>query len=745
MSNYLSITPNTMETTNLPDTKFCTTCGYQNPNGVDACLNCAAALEASCPMCAQTVPGGSKFCTHCGVPLADSSQPAPVASRQEEVYQNFQDLMPTTLAQKISAVSSQILGEQREVTALYVGLTGFTTTSHELDDEDIYFLKDEALRRLAEVVYKYEGIVDKFTDNGLVVLFGAPIAHENDPERAIRAALEIKVALHTWQTQLKQESGLDVQLRFGLNTGSVIAGTVGNNLHMDYTVIGETVNLASDLKMVAAPGAILISQATHQYTQNLFKFKLLAPVPIDWLTEPIQALEVVGLQEKSNGQSSTSDFQGPMIGRADDLAQLQNLLGQVQQQGQCRVALITGQAGLGKSRLITEFRRTVAYTNTRIYQGSCLTYARSTPLWVVAAIVRDIVGISDTASPQLQQEKLQTYLQTMGLVKSEIMPYLCHVLGLDKLAPELEAQLHHLDATMLQRQTHAALRQLFLAEANLVPTTLIFEDLHWLDPASKDFLDYLIHTTPNIPLLLILVSRETGLDTMIHPLMTSAAKTPDILLDLQLHALSEIDSQLLIDYLITQDTAEAWSLKQQIVKRAEGNPLYMEEITRMLIDQGGLIRRPVDGVWHVTDKAQALINTVPRSVKGLILARFDQLPESIRQTLQKAAVIGTIFPVSILAQIEGTPPDMLAAHLTELEDRQFLKPKSFRAEVGYEFYQTLIQEAIYNILLKQDIRQIHTQIAQAIEQSRSGCMKNKPRFWPTITLKVPPPTGPYPT
>ena len=239
MINPLSATQAVGDLNGAKEGSFCTTCGYQNPIETDVCLNCAAALGQQCPVCEQAVPAGSKFCVECGAQLSDNQMVEGAAEQRIEILQNLQALMPTALAQKISAASGEIFGEQREVTILDISLINVTGTD-EVDDEDLYFLQDEALRLLVEVVYKYEGTVDKFTGSGLMALFGAPIAHENDPERAIRAALEMQNIMRDWQVRVREEAGLDFQMFMGLNTGQVIAGKVGNDLHMDYTVIGET-------------------------------------------------------------------------------------------------------------------------------------------------------------------------------------------------------------------------------------------------------------------------------------------------------------------------------------------------------------------------------------------------------------------------------------------------------------------------------------------------------------------------
>jgi predicted ATPase/class 3 adenylate cyclase len=695
----------------------CATCGYQNPAEVNICLHCGTALGQNCPICGQAVSAQSKFCGQCGAQLPDSQVPTTSLRRADEVRQNLRALMPTTLAQKISAAAGDILGEHREVTVLFLNVTNFSASPYPLDNEDTYLLMNKALQLLVEVIYKYEGTIDKFTGDGLVALFGAPVAHENDPERAIRAALEMQTVAQAWRREIKQVHGFDLQIRMGINTGPVIAGKVGNDLHMDYTVTGETVNLAYHLQLTAEFGAILISKETYQCTRSLFEFRTLPPLTITWLPQPILAFQPLGLRQQPGGMSDVFGLQVPMIGRAYDLARLQNALVAVCQHGHSRVALITGEAGVGKSRLVAEFCRSLDPAGTKVYHGHCLTYAHQKPLWVVAEVLRDMIRLPEAEAVEVQQEILYNYLSHLDLTHPEILPYLSHLLGLTQSEAQIEARLQLLEPAILQRQTHAAVRQLLVAKTRLEPIVLIFEDLHWVDPASRDFLEYLIQTTSDIPLMLVLVSREAERETAIRPLLIAAEKEPECLVDIQLQGLSAMEGQLLVDQLVPQSTAEAWALKQHIVARAGSNPFYIEEIVRMLMDQGGLVRAAADNAWQVTPKANELVRTVPGTVRGLILARFDRLPESLRWILQKSAVLGDSFPVNLLHHLVKASPEIITAQLSQLETQQFLSATSFRSHPGYTFRHALLHETVYNTLLKRDRAKIHAQVAQAIEGS----------------------------
>src|SRR5215212_3183032 len=483
---------------------YCSACGQQLKDDGDVCSSCAAAPGHSCRSCGAYAPAANKFCGQCGGLLnAEQTATAQLLSVP---------LVPTEPSQESRALhgrpsANTTLGTRREVTVLFLDLTNFTAASHSLDSEEVFIWIHETLRLLASVVHKYEGTIDKFTGDGLMALFGAPQAHENDPELAVRTALEMQTVIRPLRERILQKHGFDFQMRIGVNAGPVIAGNVGNGAHMEYTVLGDTVNLASRLEKAAEPGSVLVSTTIYQRTQALFDYEILAPLSVKGVGEPLHTFRPLRLREQPGLVRGIAGLQAPMIGRDHLLAQLNDTLDAVRTFGQHRVALVTGEAGLGKSRLVAELRKIVRQSDVQFYQGACLAYARSTPLWVIAAIVRDILRLSEIDPPTIQRETLRAYLSQSGFADNDVLPYLNNVLGLEQDDLDIEMRLRRMDASMLQRQIHAVLRQLFLFEAERAPTVLVFDDLHWVDPASRDFLEYLVQTTGDAKLLLVLVSR----------------------------------------------------------------------------------------------------------------------------------------------------------------------------------------------------------------------------------------------
>ncbi len=621
--------------------------------------------------------------------------------------------MPSEMASKVEA-SNYTSGEQREVTVLFLDVTNFTAASHRLDSEDIYLIIDEAMRLLVDIVYKYEGTVDKFTGDGLIALFGAPIAHENDPERALRSSLEMLQVLQPLRQRTLSQHNFDFQVRIGVNTGLVIAGRLGSNLHMEYTVIGDTVNMASRLETAAQPSSILVSFSTYQRTRPLFNFVALPPLTVKGYSEPVRAYRPIQVREQPGAVRGLPGLRVPMVGRTEDIGRLHAAMQMVCTQRQRRITLITGEAGLGKSRLVAEFCEDLVRRQIPHFQGNCLAYARSRPMWVVAEMIRNIVHITEIDPVDFQISQLRAFLAEHSLEEKETLPALLYIL---ELLPSEEMQDICIDLRTedFQRRINQRLHQV-LSVFRRTPYVLVFDDLHWVDPVSRDFIIELIQTSEDLPLHLILISRDFERLTAIRPIVEACAKKAATFQDIRLHALTVDESHLLVSRLVQQTSPTIAELNEIIIARAEGNPFYTEEIVRMLMDKGGIIVDQSDE-WVATSRAKELIRSVPGTLRGLILARFDQLNPEQRRTLQQAAVLGRSFPARLLAELYNGNVDTLLEHLIDLTERQFLCEDAGTAELGFSFRHTLIQEAVYSTLLKRERKRLHGLVAEVIKDT----------------------------
>ena len=689
-----------------------TTSEQDSPDTQENGLHCGAELMLTCQDCAQTLPVGSKYCMHCGAHVSPGeSKPATFPNANSRT--DARALVPPKLATRMHSAATKHSGERREVTVLFLDSVDFTSASRELDNEDVYLVIDEVMRLSAEVIFKYEGTIDKFTGDGLMALFGAPIAHENDPERAVRAALEIQEVLRTFRSRARDRYGFDFQARLGINTGSVIAGRLGNDLHLEYTVIGDTVNLASRLESAAKPGTILVSLETYQRTRPIFHYEITAPLQVKGFSDPIIAAQPISLLTKPDRVRGLPGIWVPMVGRADALEGLLQALHLVTTSHEGHVALVTGDAGMGKSRLVAEFYAQIDQEAIPHFEGQCLNYARSQLFWVVADMVRQVFHVAESDPASVQMTTLRTQLRSFGLPEIEVLPYLIHVLRSDTVNTEYRQIIDQFDADMLQRQTHQALYQVFKAGAQDGPVVFVFEDIHWIDPASRDFLTYLIRNVDNLPIFLVFVSRRSAGETEIQSLIQAARQLVSHYTEIQLQCLSSDEAEQMVDELIGQSSLEISVVKKQIVARAEGNPFYIEELLRMLVDHGGLIGRP--GVWQFTTKASTVLQLLPGTIKGLILTRFDRLDDALRIILHEAAVLGRSFPFRLLQHLSGTDPEELNGQLNELVAKQFLIHALVDKPDWYSFQHALIQETIYDTLLKCDRESIHLQVANAIE------------------------------
>ncbi len=699
----------------------CPHCGFQNPDGIHICLNCASSLKLKCPKCNAEVPFGNRFCGQCGAPIeatdAVPHEQSPASSSnmnmQERMLRDLRTKMPSAMVNKFIQGSRDLYGQRREVTVLDVEIANFLSITKELDSETIYLAVDEIVHLLADLVYKYEGTIDKYSGNGMMALFGLPLNHENDPERSVRAALEMQYSMSQMRGHLIDRYQHDFQIQIGINTGAVIAGYMNDQQHLEYTVIGDTVHLASQLQRSANPGNILVSFSTYQRSRPIFDYQSMPSLQLKGISEPTKVFQPLGIRLTPGQVRGLPGLQVPMIGRREQLDKLVEVFKQVIGTNSSEIVLCSGEAGIGKSRLVAEFRNYLSTHPVTLVQGTCALYMRITPYRVVADVLRNILGISELDPINEQRKILQRHLEQFGLDRNDILPYMMHVLGILHSDPVLEVRIKLLDPSMLRRQTHFALRMFFIAESRRSPLVLIFDDLHWVDQPSGQFLEYLCQSLEATPLLLVMVARDFEKYSFAQSIRAAADKHVRKPHEINIQPLTESDAHLLVDQLVHEDTKPAQEMKTLITVRAGGNPYYTEELVRILMDHGGLVNW--DGNWHLTPSAANLIREVPGTLGDIILARFDHLPDQLKNALLRASVLGDSFSVRLLQALVTDESEILSNALIGLEERDFLIQTKFDVEDGYIFKHPLVQETIYKTLLKRDSRKLHSQVAQAIE------------------------------
>lgn len=700
---------------------ICPHCGFQNPEDIHICLNCASSLKRKCQMCGAEIPPGNRFCGKCGAPVESAergeqerpSTASPNINMQERMLRDLRIKMPSTMVSSFIQGSRELYGRRREVTVLDVEIANFNSLTKELDSESVYLAMDEIFHLLADVMHKYEGTIDKYSSSGLMALFGLPLNHENDPQRAIRAALEIQHRVDQQSDHFMERYRYHFQLQIGINTGAVIAGYMRDLQRLEYTVIGDTVHLASNLRSAAEPGTTLVSFSTYQRSRPIFDYEEMDPLQLKPGTEPVKTFRPTGILVTPGQVRGLPGVHVPMIGRREELDQLIQVFQKVIDASSSKITLCSGEAGIGKSRLIAEFRNHLAAYPVTVVQGTCALYMRITPYRVLADVLRNLLGISELDPIQEQRKILQKHLEQLGLDRNDILPYLMHVLGIVHTDPVLEVRIKLLDPSMLRRQTHFALRMFFIAESRRSPLVLVFDDLHWVDQPSGQFLEYLCQSLEPYPILLLMVARDFERYAFAQSIHTAALKHPEELLELNIRPLAKSDAHLLVDQMVQEDTRSARTMKALITARAGGNPYYTEELVRILMDHGALVN--TDGNWHLTGAAAAFIREVPGTLSDIILARFDHLPDPLKKILLRASVLGDSFSLRLLQAITAEESELLSNALLDLEERDFLIHTKFDIEAGYIFKHPLIQETIYKTLLKRDMNKLHSQVAQAIE------------------------------
>lgn len=727
---------------NSSTNRFCSQCGasLSQESPVETCLGCGAVLLPDSKFCGQcghrrppagaegTERDGGDSAPGIGLPSRAGEKGAPAMASALSLSADPMDdgdsgpSVQTLLAEKAVGLSDQMTsayGERRDLTVLFVSIDGFKQAEGLLDSEDIYLVTDEAVHLMVQAVDRFQGMIDKFTSTGIMALFGVPVAQENDPERAVRAALAMLEGVRNLQERCRATMQLEFQVRIGINTGKVIAGSLGSDLHMEYTVIGNTVNLASRLEGLAEPGAIFVSFSTYHRTRAFFDYRTLPPVSIKGIPEPVRAYQPLGLRAKPDRARGLMGLHVPMVGRRELLEELVQIWRSTCSRHSRQIGLITGEAGLGKSRLVAEFRQQLP-PGDRIFQGDCLNYTRATPFWVINQLLRVMMGLNDWDEAERQQEQVAQYLHSLDLAAAEMAPYLLYVLGIPQPSNDLARRVAMMDPAMLQQQIHSYLQQLFRAEAQRSPFVLIFEDIHWIDGASRGFLVELLRFAADLPICFLLVSREYERNTVVQPVISVLEADEDWYVDIRLTALSPDQEYQLIDRLLAEVDVTLPSIHQHIAARAEGNPFYIEEIVRMLLDrlsQGQETGPDGDMTAEAEMDAETLMASIPDSLVGLILTRFDSLDEHLRSAMQFAAAIGRSFSVPLLQILLQVNEEVVLEMLAGLVERQFLVEEQGAGQMVFSFRHVLVQEAVYETLLRKSKRQIHGAVAAALRDN----------------------------
>lgn len=541
-------------------------------------------------------------------------------------------------------------GERKQVTVMFADISGFTAMSEKLDPEEVRSMINACFERLGAVIDQYGGHIDKFIGDEIMALFGAPAAHENDPERALRAALDMMAALEVFNDEHAGLIPKRLALHFGINSGLVIAGGIGTRQRQDYSVMGDTVNLAARLEDLSEAGETLVGEDTYRLTAPLFEFEALKPVVLKGKEKPVQVYRLLRAKAAPGRVRGIAGLSSPMVGREAEFAQTKALLANFDQ-GRGGILSVVGDAGLGKSRLIAELN----HWRRENYQvdwaeGHAVSYGENASYLVARDVFRHALGLDYEASPAEVATALQTEAERLFAGQAaEIYPFLAHLLEAP-LDDEAALRLKYLEGEMLHQRLLQATQNFLTARAKNKPLVLVWEDLHWGDPSSLGMLEALLPVTQQCPLLLVMIYRpvQEGRIWQFHQRLGQRLGEDHCVIELLPLAFEE--SSQLLDNLLGHSQLPP-KIRRLILSKAEGNPFYIEEVIRSLIDSGALVRSDSGLSWQATATIEDI--SLPDTLQGMIMARIDRLDPETKRTLQVAAVIGRTFPYKVLTRVMG--------------------------------------------------------------------------------------------
>ncbi|MDY6789823.1 MAG: adenylate/guanylate cyclase domain-containing protein [Thermodesulfobacteriota bacterium] len=678
----------------------CPKCQFDNPEGMKFCVECGNKLETICSKCGFSNSPGFKFCGECGHNLTISSEPLPKDLSFDEKLDKIQKYLPKGLTEKILAQRDRIEGERKQVTVMFCDMEGFTRLSEKLGPEDAYVIMDKVYEILIHKVHDYGGTVNEMTGDGILAFFGAPIALEDAPQRAIRSSLAIHREMAKFDETLKNEKKTisPLRMRIGIHTGSVVVGTLGNDLHMEFKAVGDTVNLASRIESLAAPGTTYTSENTFKLTEGLFRFESQGQRTVKGKNQPVAVYRVVSpSMRRTRFDVNAESGLTPFIGRGRELELLMDSFDRARE-GSGQTVLMVAEAGMGKSRLLYEFRKLILNEDATFFEGRCFSYSRTLPYHPVADILKSEFAITDDESSEAARKKVKAGLKAYEADENLTLPYLLEVLsvkdsGIDDipLSPETKKD-----------RIFEAVKLLVLKGSAIRPLVLAIEDLHWMDKSSEEMIKDLISSISGHRVLLILTYRPEGVANLSGKSYVN-----------QINLLRLTNRQILnmIKSILATDAIDP-SLVDLLLQRAEGVPFFIEEYLQSLKELKIITRDR--GRYRLVKELDAV--AVPSTIQDVIMARVDALPEEARGVLRNGAVIEREFSYGLIKQVTGLPERELLVNLSLLKDVELVYERGIFPDTTYVFKHALTREVLYNAILPEKQRTLHAKIGLAIEQ-----------------------------
>ena len=662
-----------------------------------------------CPDCRFENLEDAHFCSQCGKPLSTTLRNIPPAQSFDDKFAKIQRYLPQGLTEKILSRQDLIEGERRHVTVMFCDMAGFTPLVERLGAEAAYTVMDEVYEILIRQVNDYEGTINEMTGDGVMALFGAPIALEDAPQRALWAARAIHRKIAAYHS--KHQGQTPIRMRIGVHSGSVVVGTLGNDLRVEFKAVGDTVNLASRMEQMAEPGSTYVTGEVYRQTGHMFEFENLGKKVIRGRKESIRVYKV---------RPNHGDIHRPQLG--SERAILTGMVGRTRQldklelqvmkliNGEGSIINVIGEAGIGKSRLVAELKQRESMRRVTVLEGQAISMGRNLSFHPLIDLLKQWAQIGEEDGPRTAWRKLEIAAQ--GLYKNQAGDELAFVAILMGINPpdRYGERLHGVEGEALEKLIRRSVRELLIRMSARRPLVVIIDDLHWADKSSIELLEYLFRLVRQLPILFVNLFRpgyeETGqrIESFIREELSSYQ------LDLPLDPLDDRMSEALITDMLDLRGLN-FAVVGQIVQRAGGNPYFIEEVVRSFIDEGAVVLR--NGTFKVTDKFGTM--TIPNTINDVLMSRIDRLEERARDLLKVAAVIGRNFFYRVLAEVAG-PTASVDDRLAYLKQTELILEGGRHEELEYYFKHALTQEAAYASILPQKCKTLHMKVAAAIEK-----------------------------
>jgi len=665
--------------------KDCPSCGFSNRDTAKFCAECAHKLPSTCPHCGEKAPEKGRFCDQCGKPIE-----TPMGKALEQEVKPEQ--VPDIIKKKISRVE-HIAGERRVISAMFADVAGFTALSKIVGAEEISNLMNRCFEIMAKEIYRMDGMINKYLGDGLMALFGAPIAHEDHAIRAVLSGLNIQKTMTALSDETQQKWGREFRLRIGINTGEVVTGNIGNDYQMEYTAMGDTINLASRIEGQAEPGTVAVSEHTRNRVRHFFNMDPMGERQLKGIQEPVMLYKVLRQQKRK----SAIDLAAPAMlssftGREMELETLKELV-DLAEQGEGRITIIQAEPGLGKSRLLYELKQTLAQRDVSYLEGRCISYGQNSALLPIIDMTKEFFGIEDEYTPGTVREKLKEGLGEIGLAAENIIPYLMNLYSVVVEGGALEGQ----DEESIRRRTLEILKDMVFQGSRDRLLVITIEDLHWMDNSTEAFLTFLVSSIENRKVFILCTTRPS------YKIKWSSLPNFSLI---DLKPLDDENSRSLVLQALGEKAVSP-DMEALILNKAHGNPLFIEELANVL--ESG-----VNG-----EEA-----TIPETIQDIIMSRLDRLNDDARQTALLASVIGRDFSFELLGRVRENA-ESVKASLDELVARLLIYEKTAMPDMEYTFKHSLIQEVAYRSMLDREKKKYHLRIARIMEEMHESRLEEK--------------------